>query len=478
MPNSLLNLDPVNTDSLRYQPTPVNDDRRIVHIGLGAFARAHIAALTQLANIESTEGWHISGVVRSNQALKKSFAAQGHKYLVYEKSEHPKALVVDCIDEVLSWRQDYETIMARLTATETRVVTITVTEKGYYLNHQGGLNRQDEEIRKDLRIDLNSAGGKPTATLPGLLCHAAWLRMQQRKPGLTVISCDNLSNNGSSLKSALLEFSGLLDSQLESWIEDHFNCPNTVVDCIVPKVTPEQIAVVQSHLELNDEIPVPCEPFRQWIIAGDELDQLPAWQAVGVEFVADTKPFEDRKLRILNAAHSALAYLGLLQGCKFVSDGMQQKNIHDQLISLMEEIYLGFTDKDSARAYFKVIAQRFENTSMQHALSQIGSDGSNKIPLRWGLGIHFNQKAGESTFGFANVIAAWLACWHTLPNEQAQELIDPNEDAIKSLAQTLHQGHVETQEWKSLLGIDLNLETQQQIRTAFLVHCKKAVSSA
>ena len=480
MPRSLLNLDAGDSGNLQFQPTPRADGKRIVHIGLGAFARAHIAVLTQIANIEANEGWRISGVVRNNQLLKEALARQDHKYTVYDIAEQPRGRVIDCVDEVLSWQQDYASIIKRLTEAETKLVTITVTEKGYCLDHRGGLNVDDEDIKRDLKrrfMDLSSST-PPATTLPGMLCDAAWQRMQKGMPSLTIISCDNLSSNGKSLKGALLEFAALADEQLGSWMEQHLHCPNTVVDCIVPRVTAEQVQRVQSTLDIDDEVPVLCEPFRQWVIASKELEDSPAWALAGAELVEDSKLYEEQKLRILNASHSALAYLGLLQGCRWVSDAMARKNIRKQLNSLMEEIFQSFADQTSARRYFGKVVERFENPAMQHALTQIGSDGSNKIPLRWAPSILINQHNGRELPGFANVIAAWLACWHLLPDEKIRGMTDPAEKNIKLLAEQLSQSQTDTDLWQKLLGVEPNAIVKQQTLAAFSKLAQQAASPA
>lgn len=481
MPRSILNLSPGEYDGLLYQPTSNTggaQNQRIVHIGLGAFARAHIAVMTQIANIEANEGWRITGIVRNNQPLKEALTRQGHKYVVHEISEHPQGQVIDCVDEVLSWRQDYATIVERLTEPEIKLVTITVTEKGYYLNHRGDLNVDDEDIKHDLNRSFTSLSSStpPAITLPGMLCQAAWNRMQKGRPGFTVISCDNLSNNGKSLKGALLEFAARIDEQLEPWIEQQVHCPNTVVDCIVPGVTAEQVRLVQSTFDVDDEVPVLCEPFRQWVIASEKLKDTPRWELAGVELVEDSKLYEDRKLRILNASHSAVAYLGLLQGCRWVSDAMELENIQEKLNHLMEEIFQSFADQESARAYFTKVVERFKNPAMRHALTQIGSDGSIKIPLRWAPSILANQQNGSETMRFSEVIAAWLACWHLLPDEQIGEMTDPAKGTIELLANQISQSPPDTELWEKLLGVELNVIMQKQIQTAFLKFSQRATS--
>lgn len=468
MPRNLLKLVPSDSENLKFQPSPNSDGRRIVHIGLGAFARAHIAVLTQLANIEAGEGWRISGVVRSNQSLQESLRRQGHRYVVYEVAQQANGQVIDCIDEIFSWRRDYAAIMTRLSEATTKLATLTVTEKGYCLDHRGRLDLTDENIKLDLQRGV--ADASPTSTLPGLLCQAAYRRMTESTPGFTVISCDNVSNNGQRLKRALLEYAAATDGKLASWIELNIHCPDTVVDCIVPKVTPEQVKLVQTTLSVDDEAPVLCEPFRQWIITGGEHNDLPRWDLAGAEYVEDCSLYEEHKLRILNAAHSVLAYLGLLQGCRWVCDAMSQAHIRANLNITMEEVLLNFDDQERALEYFRKVIERFENPAMRHALTQIGSDGSNKIPLRWAPSILTNQRNGGANSGMANAIAAWLACWHLLPTSQIAEMSDPQEAAIKRLAQQLRANQSNAKPWERLIGFEPGSTMQKQIKSAFLKH--------
>lgn len=470
MPRSLLNFTPSDAGDLLFRPTaetsPEQEHKRIVHIGLGAFARAHIAVLTQIANSAASEQWRISGIVRSNQSLAGILAKQNYRYVVAEIAEQTQGQIIDCIDEVLSWQRDYPAILQRLTDAATKIVTVTVTEKGYCLDTRGELGFDNTDIQQDLSQALQT--DSTCNTLPGLLCQAAWHRMQQSLPGFTVISCDNVSSNGESLKSALLQFSGNLDKQLKAWIDQHLHCPNTVVDCIVPRVTAEQIEKVQASFDIDDEAPVLCEPFRQWVIAGEAMQDAPRWELAGAELVTDSSAYEDRKLRVLNAAHSTLAYLGLLQNCRWVCEAIAQQSIRDQLDRVMEEVFQSFSDQDSARLYYQSVVKRFENTAMQHALTQIGSDGSSKIPLRWAPSIISNQQQGNDCGEFSKVIAAWLACWHVFPQENIAEMSDPAQAQIKQLASQLSQSHWDSALWLQLLGFEANETMQQQVQTAFL----------
>ena len=470
MPRSLLNFTPGDSGGLQFRPTPEaspeQEHKRIVHIGLGAFARAHIAVLTQIANNAANEHWHMSGIVRSNQSLPDTLAKQNYRYVVAEIAEQAQGQVIDCIDEVLSWQQDYPAILQRLTDPATKLVTVTVTEKGYCLDARGELSLDNADVQQDLSQSLRA--DSTCNTLPGLLCQTAWHRMQQGVPGFIIISCDNVSRNGESLKSALLQFSGRLDKQLNIWIDQHLHCPNTVVDCIVPRVTAEQIKKLQASFDIDDEAPVLCEPFRQWVIAGEAMQDAPRWELAGAELVANSSTYEDRKLRILNAAHSALAYLGLLQGYRCVCEAMAQNSIREQLDLVMEEVFQSFSDQNSARVYYQSVVKRFENTAMQHALVQIGSDGSSKIPLRWVPSIISNQQQGNDCGEFSKVIAAWLACWHVLPQENIAEMSDPAQPQIKQLASQLSQSHWDSALWLQLLGFEANETMQQQVQTAFL----------
>jgi fructuronate reductase len=453
MPRKIITFEATTSAPLSFSPNPSADGNRIVHIGLGAFARAHIAVMTQHANVNSGTGWRISAVVRSNQALAQTLTKQEYRYSVLEKAIEPNAEIIDVIDEIIDWKVDFDKLIDRLAHASTKVVTLTITEKGYCLDQAGLLDFTHQDIQHDL-IENEIA-----QSLIGLLAIATRRRMEQDAAGLVIISCDNLRGNSETLSKALLSFCSIKDKKLSKWIKEQCDFPNTVVDCIVPKVGPDQVAHVHKLLDIDDEVPVICEPYRQWVIADSCHHKLPQWELAGAEFKTDVTLHEELKLRILNASHSVLAYIGLLNDCVWVHQAVGNEIVQQVLSQVMEEIFDSFEQPKLARQYYAEITERFKNTAMEHELSQIACDGSAKIPARWLPTILANQKAERSQTGFSQALAAWLVCWSQIKENKITGVTDPLETQILALVENLLDQETNSnrrEQWLEILGVSID----------------------
>lgn len=382
-------------------------DIGIVHLGLGAFHRAHQAILTQRALHAEPGPWAISGASLRSAAVRDALKPQDCLYALLENDGvEERASVVGVIHEALFAPEEGRSLLARIAAPATRIVTLTVTEKGYCHNPAtGDLDLAHPDIRADL-----TGGGLPRSTL-GWLVRGLMQRRAARGGGLTVLCCDNMASNGQTLRRLTRQFAEGLDPGLAAWIEDQVRFPSSMVDRIVPAATPASLDHAAARLGMRDEAAVSTEGFIQWVIEDDFATGRPRWEIAGAELVGDVRPYQDLKLRLLNGAHSAIAYLGALQGLPFVADVMADPELARFVERLMlEEIAPltasppGFDVDDYGRA----LLRRFANRSVRHRTLQIAMDGSQKIPVRWLPALREARRRGAPCRHLVSALAAWL----------------------------------------------------------------------
>jgi fructuronate reductase len=302
--------------------------------------------------------------------------------------------LVGSVREGLVGAPDRARIVERVAALECRIVSFTVTEKGYARAADGALD-----------FTLAEASFYP------LLTEAFALRCDRGLPGVTLLSCDNLSDNGRQLERLVRDWLAFREPGLVEWFENECACPNSMVDRIVPATTEADLAEVESRIGLRDEGAVFAEPFSQWVIEDRFAGPRPGWEKVGAELVADVAPYETAKLRMLNGAHSALAYLGLEHGHEFVDQAVGDPALRSLVEQLMRrEAATSFApaaEQDLER-YADALIARFANPALKHRLAQIAMDGSQKIPQRWLAGLAVHQARGELCEAILTALAAWL----------------------------------------------------------------------
>ncbi len=409
----------------------------MVHIGPGAFFRGHQAWYTEQALARGGD-WAISVVSLQSGALRDALAPQDGLYTlaVIEAESHYE--VIGAIKEVLVAERQFAEVRARLAAPATRFVTLTITEKGYCLNADGKLNLQHPAIVKDL-ADSDRAG-----SAIGVLVLALAQRFAEGLPPFCILSCDNLTQNGRKLKRALLDFASQKHPAMLGWLEAELICPCTMVDSITPATDDALIAQVQSALGAHDAWPIKREAFCQWVIE-DSLPELrPDWAAAGAVFTQDVEGFEKAKLRLLNAPHSALAYLGSLLGYASVFDAMQdpglQRFVRRMVTEEIAESFASPPELDVA-TYSDAIFKRFLNPGIHHRLAQIAWDGSQKIPMRILPTIADNLAAGRSIQALCTVLAAWFGFVRLryqqarLPAGEQTPLVDPLSSELFAIAE-------------------------------------------
>ncbi len=378
----------------------------IVHLGIGAFHRAHQAAMTEAVLNAGARDWGIRAASLRSPDTRNALEPQNGLYTLAVRDGGPEQLqVIGAISDVLVAPESPRRLIDALLAPSTRIVSLTVTEKGYCHDPASGTL---DEAHPDIRHDLNDISASRSA--PGLIIAAL---AQRRAAGLkpfTVLSCDNLPGNGRVTHRVLSRFAALVDPGLGAFVTNELVCPSGMVDRIVPATTDADPLTVSSALGMSDAWPIMTEPFTQWVIEDRFTQGRPEWELGGAEFVSDVAPFEKMKLRMLNGAHSTFAYLGGLAGHVFVADAA-----NDPLfVSLIERLWAEISPTLPQGAgldpagYAQKLLARFRNPALRHRLSQIAMDGSQKIPQRLVNTIRERRASGAPLLFLPLAIAGFL----------------------------------------------------------------------
>lgn len=320
--------------------------------------------------------------------------------------------------------------MARLLDPKTKIVTLTVTEKGYCLDNDGNLDLSNTLIEHDL-----TNPSSPNSAI-GLLAHAIRCRMVNDIDPFLVISCDNVTENGSKLRSAVLQFvEAGSAAELAEHIRSSMYFPCTMVDSITPATDAKLREAISNDLNYEDAWPIKREAFAQWVIEKTPTTELPAWEQSGVTFTTDIEGFENAKLRLLNLPHSCLAYVGRLLGLDTVYEAINHKPLADFVRSMVDdEVIPSCTVPEgfSLERYRDDILQRFQNPSIKHLLEQIAFDGSQKLQMRLIPVVKLNLEQGRSIDKLCLVLAAWLR-FVMLKVENGDELVDPMNGRLQNI---------------------------------------------
>jgi len=340
--------------------------------------------------------WAISGVSLRSADVAQQMLPQDCLYTVGERSDAGQSIrLVGAVRELLVAPRQPREVVERISAPATRIVSLTVTEKGYCRKSDGSLDpalANDTSLFRFLSVGLR-------------------LRQASGHAGLTLVSCDNLAKNGRQLQQLIGEYLALHDPGLIGWFEQECTCPSSMVDRIVPATTDADKSEIARSIGLDDHAAVMTEPFSQWVIEDKFIAGRPAWEQVGAQLVNDVAPYETAKLRMLNGAHSALAYLGLARGHSYVHEAVADPNIRPLVETLMRaeaaESIKAAAGQD-LQAYADALLNRFANSSLGHRLAQIAIDGSQKIPQRWLETLAYHQETGRGCSAILTALAAWL----------------------------------------------------------------------
>ena len=353
----------------------------IVHLGLGAFHRAHQAVVIDDCLAAGEAGWGIIGASLRSPDTREALAPQDHLYtLAVRSAEGTEHRVIGALLDSVVARENPAALVERMSDPATRIVSLTVTEKGYCHTPQTG---DLDERHPDIVHDLNTHPETPRSA-PGFIVAALARRRARGISPFTVLCCDNLAANGHTVQRIVTQFAALRSKDLCKWIADNVAFPSTMVDRIVPETTDADREAVASALEMRDAWPVMTEPFTQWVVEDRFTAGRPDLAAAGVELVSDVKPFELMKLRLLNASHSALAYLGYLAGHETIADTMRDPHFARLAAQVMEDAAVTLTMPSGAdlAAYRASLLKRFANPALHHRTWQIAMDGSQKLPQR------------------------------------------------------------------------------------------------
>jgi fructuronate reductase len=368
----------------------------IVHFGIGAFHRAHMAAYTDDAMAGGAGDWRILGVSLRSAGVRDQMHPQDGLYTLVERSiEGSKARIIGSVADVLVANEERERLVAMLAAPTTHIASFTITEKGYCRAPDGSL-------------ELALADDRSAYSY---LAEALARRRDAGLPGLTLLSCDNLAGNGAQLQRLMGEYLDAHAPDLTSWFESECACPSTMVDRIVPATTDADRREIEAQIGMRDEAAVVTEPFSQWVIEDTFAGPRPAWEKHGAQITSDVHAYETAKLRMLNGAHSALAYLGLQRGHEFVHQAIGDPELApliDRLMRAEAATSLTPAPGQDLSAYADALIARFANPALNHRLIQIAMDGSQKIPQRWLETLAFHQKRDRQCPAILAGIAAWL----------------------------------------------------------------------
>ncbi|WP_240345085.1 mannitol dehydrogenase family protein [Novosphingobium sp. THN1] len=369
----------------------------IVHFGIGAFHRAHQAWYTDAAMNAGDRDWMITGVSLRSPGVARQMNPQGGLYTVAEQSADEAALrIVGSVRGVLVASEEPDAVIAAVAAPATRIVSLTVTEKGY-------CRRADATLDFDLAHSLSFY----YFVTQGLLARA-----KAGLPGVTLLSCDNLADNGAKLESLMLQYLERHEPDLVPWFAANCTCPSTMIDRIVPATTDEDRAMVAKALGgLEDQACVVTEPFSQWVIEDRFAGARPRWEDVGAQLVSEVGPYETAKLRMLNGAHSLLAYCGLRAGHEYVHEAIADPDLRalaEQLMRQEAAPTITPAPNQDLDAYADALIARFANPSLNHRLIQIAMDGSQKVPQRWLETLKHNEQQGRTCPAIREGLAAWV----------------------------------------------------------------------
>jgi fructuronate reductase len=380
-----------------------------VHFGPGAFHRA-LQEFYADRLLHSDQRWAIAALSLLSSGLRDALGPQQGLYTLIEVGAAPRARVIGAIRELLVGATDANAAFARLAGRDTRLVTLTVTEKGYCLDPRNELDLANADIAHDLKNPPSAPGQAPRSTI-GWIVEGLKRRRTAGLPPFAVVSCDNLADNGAVLKRALVAFARESDTDLAHYIENEVVCPRTMVDSITPATDDALRERSRKITGLDDAWPIQREPFTQWVVEDLPVMRDADWVSVGVTLAKDVSVHDRAKLRILNGSHSTLAYLGSLRGHESVADAMRDEQLAQFVELLMTEDLgpsLGASPGLDVEHYISAVLARFRNPGIRHLLSQIAWDGSKKLPVRITTTLAEALRAGRPIHRLVMPIAAWM----------------------------------------------------------------------
>lgn len=379
---------------------------RIVHLGVGNFFRAHQAWYTEHA--PDAADWGIAAFTGRSAAIADALRPQEGLYTLITRGAHGDEFEVISSLSAVHAADEHAALLGYFRSPALAVVTLTVTEAGYRRGADGGLDLTDAAVAADL-ASLREAYDAPVTTAPARIVAGLLARRAAGLGPLAIVSCDNLSGNGEVLARVVGDVAAEVDASLPRWLADHVAFGTTMVDRITPATTDEHRAAVRAALGVADAAPVPTEPFAEWVIQGEFPAGRPAWDAAGARIVDDVEPFERRKLALLNGSHSLLAYAATILGHETVADAIADPRCQAWVEQWWDEACSHLPLRGAELlAYREALLDRYRNPNIRHALAQIASDGSLKLPVRIVPTLRAELAAGRVPEGAARAVAAWV----------------------------------------------------------------------
>ena len=440
----------------------------IVHVGVGGFHRAHEAMyIDQLLHEESNANWGICGVALLNfdQKMYNTLKAQDGLYtlVVKELDGTLTKRVIGSIVEYLFAPENPKVVIEKMANPEVKIISLTITEGGYNLNEATGtFNFSNPQIIHD------SKNPESPTTIFGYLTQALKIRKQQNAGAITILSCDNIEGNGDVTKKMLRSYITFAEPDLLAWMDDHVSFPNSMVDRITPATMPSDISELKEVSGIEDQWPVVCESFQQWVIEDNFIAGRPNLDSVGVQFVKNVEPFEKMKLGLLNAGHSVVGILGSLVGYSTIDEAVSDPEIGTFLSNYLDaEVTPILHDLEGMdlTAYKQMLIKRFSNIYIKDQIDRICSESSAKIP-KFILPTIQEQLKGDQSISFAAfVLAAWaIYCLGFNEKNEALNIKDALQETLLDQA-TIAQSNPKA--FLDLVAVFGDLNQSQTFSNAF-----------
>lgn len=440
----------------------------IVHVGVGGFHRAHMAmTIDDLLSQGLATDWAICGVglLEGDRRMKTIMDEQDALYTLTVR--HPdgreETRVIGSIIDYLFAPDDVDAVIERMAHPDTRIVSLTITEGGYNLDRvSGDFDLSTPAVAADLADDTPS-------TVFGVVVEALRRRRERGIDPFTVLSCDNIENNGEVAATAFQEYAKAKDAELAAWMDTHVSFPNSMVDRITPVTTPADVKAISERIGVADGWPVVCEPFFQWVVEDEFSLGRPPWDSVGVQMVPDVRPYELMKLRLLNASHQALCYFGYLMDYRLVHEATADPLISTFLTRYMNEEAtptLAPVPGVDLDAYKRTLIDRFSNAHVRDTIARLCAESSDRIP-KWLVPVVREQlRSGGSVVYGAAIIASWARYAEGIDEHGAPiEVVDPLRDELVPLARQQQNDPSAFITNRSLFG---NLADDPRFREAYL----------
>ncbi|MGA7901827.1 MAG: mannitol dehydrogenase family protein [Terrimicrobiaceae bacterium] len=408
----------------------------MMHVGVGGFHRAHQALYTDdLLNQGEDSQWGFCGVglLKHDARIRDVMQSQDCLYTLVERSlAGDTARVIGSIVNFSFAPDDSQKVIEQMASPATRILSLTITEGGYYISSTGELDAQHPDLQRDL------ANPHEPSCAFGYILEALDRRRIRGLAPFTVMSCDNIQSNGEVAKKMLMAFAELRDPQLKNWMAENCLFPNSMVDRITPATTDEHRSLVKDKFGIDDGWPVMTESFKQWVIEDHFVQGRPKWELVGAQMTSDVLPYEKMKLRLLNASHQALCYIGMLLGYQLVHETMEDSDIRKLVEKMMDDEVtpiLSEVPGVDLTEYKKTLIERFANPAIRDQLSRIGIYGSSGIPKFVLPTVEEQLKRGGPIKLLSFTVASWFRYLDGL-DESGKEMpmLDPMAPKLRERA--------------------------------------------